>query len=241
VYFYAKLSKDRLAPVARSAGSVAVLGDAVRALAAGPSPSEQAGGLTTQFPLGVGVHEVEIKQGVASIELTSHAAGPTGLTNAALAQLVFTATQFPTVNAVEVDLDGRHAVAPNRPGTGEDPAADPTLSRADFEEWSPAVLLETPVMGASIHTPARMRGTANTYEATFRIEIADSDGRIVASQIVMATSGSGTRGTFDVTVPYAATRSGSGEIITSTESAKDGSRIIISETPVIVERTDALP
>lgn len=234
VYFYATLSKDRLAPVPRPAGSPAVLGDALHALSAGPSQSEQAAGVTTQFPRGVGVREIEIKHGVATIELTSHATGLTGLTDAALAQLVFTATQFPTVKTVEVELDGHHAVAPHRPATGTGGDDHEALSRADFEEWSPAVLLEAPVMGTTIHNPARIRGTANTYEATFRIQITDADGRIIASQTVMATSGSGTRGTFDVTIPYAASRNGSGEIVTSVESAKDGSRIVISETPVAI-------
>jgi hypothetical protein len=108
------------------------------------------------------------------------------------------------------------------------------LSRADFEDWSPAVLIESPVFGTTINSPVRIHGTANTFEAVFRIELTDWDGRIVASRIVMATSGSGTRGTFDVTIPYATAKSGSGEIIASFDSPKDGSRIVVSETPVIV-------
>lgn len=219
VYFFSKLSKDRLAPVVRPAGSQTVLADALRALSVGPNQSEQVVGITTQFPRDVEVHDIDLHDGVATIELDGdHAAEHAELPDAALAQVVFTATQFPTVHAVKVEGDGHHQV----------------LTRNDFENWSPQVLVEAPVMGATIHSPVRIVGTANTYEAHLRIEITDWDGRIVASQAVMATSGSGTRGTFDVTIPYTTARSGSGEIVTSVQSAKDGSRIVISEIPVTV-------
>ena len=233
VYFFGTLAKGRLTPTARPAGSVAVLADAMRALSGGPNQSERATGITTQIPAGIEVHEVDLEHGVATIELRS-ATTPPALSNAALAQVVFTATQFPTVAAVKVDVDGQHAVAPHRSAPAASHGDDNLLTRADFEDWSPAVLVESPLLDSTIHSPVRIHGTANTFEATFRIEIADWDGRIVASQIVMATSGSGMRGTFDVTIRYATQQSGTGEIITSVESAKDGSRIVISETPVTV-------
>lgn len=147
-----------------------------------------------------------------------------------MAQLVFTATQFPTVDGVRLLLDG-HTVTPTRP---VDALAQRALTRTDFEDSSPAVLVESPLLGDTVSSPVRVFGSANTFEAVFQIEITDWDGRIVATQRVMATSGTGTRGTFDVTVPYRVTRSGSGELITSVFSAKDGSRIVISETPLQV-------
>jgi hypothetical protein len=235
VYYFSKLSKDRLAPAARPIGSVRVLADALRALSGGPSETEKAAGFTTQLPTSIDVREVDLKDGIATIELESvRATDHIGLPDAALAQVVFTATQFPTVRAVKVETDGRHAVAPHQSPFHEPSNSDALLNRTDFEEWSPAVLVESPVFGATISSPVWIHGTANTFEAVFRIELTDGDGRIIASRIVMATSGSGTRGTFDVTIPYATTSSGSGEIIASVDSAKDGSRIVVSETPVIV-------
>lgn len=235
VYFFSRLSKDHLAPAARPIGSAAVLADALRALSAGPNQEEKAAGFTTQMPIGINVRKVDLKNGIATIELESARADEnTGLPDAALAQVVFTATQFPTVRAVKVEADGQHAVAPHQSPSHEPSSGDALLSRADFEDWSPAVLIESPVFGTTINSPVRIHGTANTFEAVFRIELTDWDGRIVASRIVMATSGSGTRGTFDVTIPYATAKSGSGEIIASFDSPKDGSRIVVSETPVIV-------
>ena len=234
VYFLGTLAKGRLTPTARPAGSVAVLADAMRALSVGPNQAERAAGVTTQIPAGIDVHDVDLEHGIATIELRLPGTATPGLSNAALAQVVFTATQYPTVRVVKVDVEGRHAVAPHRSAPAASHGDDSLLTRADFEDWSPAVLIESPLLGTTIHSPVRIQGTANTFEATFRIEITDWDGRIVASQIVMATSGSGTRGTFDVTIPYTTQQSGSGEIITSVESAKDGSRILISETPLTV-------
>jgi hypothetical protein len=43
----------------------------------------------------------------------------------------------------------------------------------------------------------RIRGTANTYEAMFTVQLFDEDGQKLAEKPVMATSGSGERGTFD--------------------------------------------
>lgn len=234
VYFFGRLAKDHLTPTARPAGSTAVLADALRALATGPNQAEQAAGITTQLPAGITVHEVDLEHGIATIALRSANTAIPGFSNAALAQVVFTATQYSTVRAVKVDIDGQHAIAPHPSATAASHGDDSVLTRADFEDWSPAVLVESPVFGTTIHSPVRIHGTANTFEAMFRIEITDWDGRIVASQTVMATSGSGTRGTFDVTIPYTTQQSGSGEIITSFDSPKDGSRIIVSETPLTV-------
>jgi len=50
--------------------------------------------------------------------------------------------------------------------------------------------------------PIRVGGTANTFEGTFLIAPLDGSGLLLAPpRNVNATSGSGTRGTFDVSVP----------------------------------------
>lgn len=71
--------------------------------------------------------------------------------------------------------------------------------------------------------------------AAGRLELTDWDGRIVAQKQVMATSGSGTRGTFDVSMFYTVDRAGNGALIVFEESAKDGSRINLEEIPLRVE------
>ena len=130
----------------------------------------------------------------------------------ALAQTVYTLTQFAPSRPVLVN--GRR------------------YTRADFEEFTPAILVESPLPEQTVARPLRVTGTANTFEATFEYELVDSAGKIVAKHFVTATSGSGTRGTFDVTVPYPAGHAGLGKLVVYESSAKDGSRVHVVEIPL---------
>ncbi|MBA3333030.1 MAG: hypothetical protein H0U30_03485 [Actinobacteria bacterium] len=51
-----------------------------------------------------------------------------------------------------------------------------------------------------------------------------------------ATSGTGTRGTFEFTVPFEVPFDGVGELIVFESSAKDGSRINLVEIPLRMTR-----
>ena len=48
----------------------------------------------------------------------------------------------------------------------------------------------------------------------------------------MASSGTGTRGTFDVTVPFSVDKAGLGALIVFSDSPKDGSNINVVEIPL---------
>ncbi len=135
------------------------------------------------------------------------------LPEAGLAQLVYTMTQFPTVDSAEVD--------------------GVNYTRADFEDFTPAILVESPLAFEEVTSPLRGTGTANTFEATFNYELTDTDGKIVDEDFVTATSGTGTRGTFDfTTAPFTVPFDGVGELIVFELSAKDGSRINLVEIPL---------
>jgi hypothetical protein len=137
---------------------------------------------------------------------------------AALAQLTYTLTQ-PELFGPVADVDGRE------------------LTRADFEDETPAILVESPLAFESVESPLQATGTANTFEANFEYELADTDGKVVDSHFVTATSGTGTRGTFDFTTkPYGVPFDGVGALIVFERSAKDGSRINLVEIPVRMTR-----
>ena len=106
-----------------------------------------------------------------------------------------------------------------------------SYTRADFEDLTPAILVESPLPFASVSSPLRVWGTANTFEATFEYDVVDGAGKVVANHFVTATSGSGTRGTYDVTIRFSA-RAGSGKLVVYELSAKDGSRIHQVEIPL---------
>jgi hypothetical protein len=106
-----------------------------------------------------------------------------------------------------------------------------SYTRADFEDLTPAILVESPLPFASVSSPLRVWGTANTFEATFEYELLDSAGMALAKHFVTATSGSGTRGTYDVTIHFASPDR-KGRLVVYELSAADGSRIHQVEIPL---------
>jgi hypothetical protein len=141
--------------------------------------------------------------------------GAPALARQALAQVVFTLTQFPTVKAVEID--GKR------------------YTRADFEDETPSIAVEWPLPFQHVTSPLHVTGTANTFEATFEYELLDPGGKVLAQHFVTATSGSGTRGTFDVTISFEAPK-GLGKLVVFERSAADGSRIHQGEIPLTLAR-----
>jgi hypothetical protein len=198
-------------PVARELPATGTEGAALDELFAGPTEHEQADlDATTAIPEPSDAAErnkLAIRGGVATYS------PPRPLTRLGLAQVVYTLTQFATVKRVEID--GK------------------TYTRADFEDQTPGILVESPLPFADVSSPIRATGTANTFEATFNYELTDTDGEIVDENFVTATSGTGTRGTFDFTtknftVPF----SGIGSLVVFERSAEDGSRTKLVEIPL---------
>jgi germination protein M len=202
------LRAGKLQPVLRTVPKTqAVAAAALEALGEGPSEAE-----VRDLKLSSAVHGVlegvAISAGVAQI--------PAGFDGSGRGQVVYTLTQFPTVKAVE--LEGKR------------------YTRADFEDETPTILVESPLPFQKVTNPLRATGTANTFEATFEYELTDPDGKIIATHFVTATSGTGTRGTFDFSVPFTVDRAGLGELIVYERSAKDGSRIHLVEIPIRLPR-----
>jgi hypothetical protein len=127
------------------------------------------------------------------------------------AEEVYTLSQFDPKKPV--DVDGK------------------SYTRADFEELTPPILVESPLPFASVTSPLRVWGTANTFEATFEYELLDGTGKVLSHHFVTATSGSGTRGTYDFTIRYG-TPAGAGKLVVYEVSAADGSRIHQVEIPL---------
>jgi hypothetical protein len=134
------------------------------------------------------------------------------LSEPARAQVVYTLTQFPLIQAVIV--------------------GDRTYRRADLEGYTPAILVESPLSFDEVSSPVHAFGTANTFEATFSYELAGPDGEIVDEDFVTATSGTGTRGTFELFADFEIDSEGDGALVVFERSAKDGSRINVAEIPL---------
>jgi spore germination protein GerM len=219
---------------ARTAETDAVLAEALRALLDGPTDFEREIGLTSAIPEGTRLLGVELVDGVARVDLSAEIGSGGGSLSmqARVAQLVHTATQFDTVDSVRMLVDGEEVESIG----GEGLMVDQPLGRADLEESGivPAVLLEHPRPGDEIASPVRLTGSANVFEAVFQIEVVDGEGLIVAEERVMPSAGTGTRGTFEVSVDVEPWRPGLGAIVASIRSPRDGAREVVAEVPVRV-------
>jgi germination protein M len=179
---------------------------AVEQLLVGPAAADRSAGLTTAIPAGTRLETLSIDEGVAHVELSR----PLG--EAATAQVVYTLTQFPPVRRVEIEGE-QHL-------------------RSDFEAETPPIFAELPAPGDEVSSPLRISGTANTFEATFQVEVLDARDRVIGKRFVTATSGSGTRGTFLAQVPFHADEKGPGKVLLYELSAEDGTRIHEIEIPI---------
>jgi germination protein M len=130
------------------------------------------------------------------------------LSPAALAQVVYTLTQFPTVKSV----NGK--------------------TRKAVEPLVPAILVESPTAESTVSSPVRVTGNANTFEATFEYDLEDENGKVLHHDFVTATSGSGERGTFDFTVPFHVTKEQDGALVVYESSAENGSHINVRRIPL---------
>jgi hypothetical protein len=110
-----------------------------------------------------------------------------------------------------------------------------SYSRSDFEDETPAILVESPLPFQAVTAPLRVTGTANTFEATFEYDLLDPEGKSLSHDFVTATSGSGTRGTFDFTIPFEAPN-GLGKLVVYERSAADGSKTHVVEIPLTLAR-----
>jgi hypothetical protein len=226
---------EKMQPAARAlpAGTTAVLKGALEVLLAGPTAAEKAGGLVTVVPAGTKLRGVTLSGHVAIIDLSAAFAsggGSLSMTDR-LAQVVYTATQFPGVTAVTLKLDGKTIKALG----GEGIIVDHPRTRASCEGETPAILIDRPAWGGTLKAGGSVGGTANVFEAVFQIQVRDSSGALVFHKTVHATSGTGTRGTWTVTPALSGAKPGVGSIRVYESSAKDGSPINVVKIPVLIE------
>lgn len=205
---------------------------AMHELLKGPTQLESDAGLTTAIPSGTTLLGVELDDAakLATVDLSS-AFAPNGqeVDVASLAQVVFTLTQFPQIERVAISVEG----APLPLHDADGIALSGPAARTDYDHLTPLIFLESPAPGDTITSPVRLWGTANTFEATFIAEVQDVAGTVLTSQVVIATSGNGVRGTFDLTLSFDPKNAESGQVVVYEISARDGAH----ENEVVVPVT----
>jgi germination protein M len=195
---------------------------ATNALLVGPTSKEKGIGMATAIPSGTTLRGLTISGGVATVDLSGAFAsgGGTLSMTGRLAQVVYTLTQFPTVSkGVVFKVDGKTVTVFG----GEGIMLTHPQTRSDYESVTPPIFVDRPAAFGEVSGSAlKVSGTADVFEATFRAKLVDSNGSTLAQKTVMATSGSGTRGTFSFTLAIPAGVS-AGKLVVWDDSMKDGS------------------
>jgi hypothetical protein len=192
----------KVAPVRRSVPETKAVGAAALAqLLAGPSAEERSTGLGSAIPSGTSLGGLSISGGDAKLD------GVDGLDREALGQIVYTLTQFPTVRSVN------------------------GVTRADLEDVTPLILVESPLPGDTVSSPLHVRGTADTFEANVQLSVGDADGTLVDT-FTTATSGNGQRGSFDGVVEFTVRKPGSGTVLAYETNQDTGVREHVFRVPV---------
>lgn len=204
---------------------------AVTELLKGPTPSEASNGWGTAIPPGSQLLGIDIANGVATVDLSSEFESGGGSLSARmrLAQLVYTMTEFPTVQSVALEIDGQ----PVTTFSSEGIVIDGPMTRADFEDLMAPIIVETPVAGQRVTSPVRISGNANVFEATVSIEILVGD-ETAAATFVTATCGTGCRGTYSKNVRFQFPEETEALIRVFESSAQDGAPIHVVSVPVVL-------
>ena len=208
----------------------AVARAAMGALLGGPVQRPGAVTLSTSIPAGTSLLDLTIRNGIATVDLSRDFESDSGSASSRsrLAQVVYTLTQFTGVRSVLFQVEGRTVTTFGSEGV----VLDGPQARADFVDQLPSIFVDRPAFGAAIGNPSRVTGTADVFEATFLVSVIDGAGHVLADQQVMATCGSGCRGTFDATVSYRVSKAQWGTLRAYNRSAQDGSPESIRDYPV---------
>jgi spore germination protein GerM len=228
-----------LVPVLRSVRSTYAVGAAAMTqLLAGPVGSELSSSpaLYTGIPaatrfLGLDIQPADSLDGIAFVNLSSEFdAGGTSATLAQrYAQVVFTLTQFPTITGVIFEIDGEQTPAVITGGTVD---RSTPVNRDFYTDLLPPIWVDRPSWGGALPSGSQVSGTADVFEAQFRLMVLDADGRALTDMPVNATCGTGCRGDFSVKVAYQAAAAQWGTLRVFEPSAKDGSPVNVVDYPV---------
>ena len=203
---------------------------AVAAVLAGPNADESSAGLTSAVPVGTKVLGVNIAGGKATVDLSSQFTSGGGSLSMQLrtAQVVYTLTQFDGVRSVDFHIDGKAVSAIGGEGITAAGAA-----RKDFEGVTPTILVNSPAAGAKVAAKFTAKGLANTFEATVVWAVVGADGTQWATGHGQATAGSGTWGTYALSIDVG-THSGDATLKVFEEDAESGGERSAVEVPITV-------
>src|SRR6478672_4077032 len=176
-----------LVPVLREISKTKAVGAAaMEALIAGPNSDELGArpAMYTDIPDGTRFLGLTIDNGIATVNLSKEfeSGGGSASVLGRLAQVVYTLTQFPTVTSVRFQLDGE----PVTVFSGGGVVLTGPVGRDDYTDQLPAIFVDRPAWGGVLGNPAQLAGISDVFEAQFRFEILQGNGRVLFAGPAMA-------------------------------------------------------
>jgi hypothetical protein len=190
--------------------------------------------LGSNIPVGTELNGVTIAAGVATVDLSSQfeSGGGSASMLGRVAEVVFTLTQYSTVDEVLFELDG----TPIDTLGGEGVILEDYNTREEVLGQLPSVFVDMPSHGGNVANPLMMSGWTAADDGTFIVAIVDDDGLILVEQTVTAdgdeidTADGVTWTAFDVSVDYDVDAVQTGAVIVWVDD--DGVQTAVREYPV---------
>ncbi|HUG07657.1 MAG TPA: GerMN domain-containing protein [Acidimicrobiia bacterium] len=228
-FFFAGYPTDPgpwVVPVARAGGEGLEI--ALSSLLGGVSASDAEMGLSSEIPEGTRLLGVTVQGGVAAIDFSREFESGGGSLSVLgrVAQVVYTATRFDGVEAVEFLIEGTRIDVLS----GEGLIVDEPQTREGYRDLIPAILVEEPLWGATVDHQLTMSGLARTESGTISYTVLDADGLIVAEGEISTTPQEWSE--FRTVIQVSTTAgSGMGSIVVF-ELADDGSQRHVLQYPL---------
>jgi germination protein M len=194
-------------------GTRAVAGAALERLLAGPTET----GDSTAIPEGTRLLGINLENGVATVDLSSEfeSGGGSRSMFMRLAQVVYTVTQFDTVKSVRFRLDGADVDVFSSEGI----VLDKPLTRKNYEDLLPPIVVESPASGETVSSPFTVSGFANVFEANVTLRLLDASGQELVHTFTTATCGTGCVGTFEKALSFAVDGAQAGVLVVADDDA----------------------
>jgi len=195
----------------------AVATAALHALLDGPTDAERSSGVASAVPAGTRLLGLSIANGIATVDLTSEyqSGGGSLSMQTRLGQVVYTLTQFPTVQKVRFRLDGTPVAVFSNEGI----VLDHPVGRDDYANLLPPIVVQKPSPGTRVTSPVTVSGLANVFEANVTVEILGADGKVAGKTFTTASCGTGCRGTYSVAVSFKVAKEQQGTIVVHDDDA----------------------
>ncbi|HVR31468.1 MAG TPA: Gmad2 immunoglobulin-like domain-containing protein [Acidimicrobiia bacterium] len=189
-------------------------------------------GFDTAIPEGSSVDSLALDGTTAVVDLSDEFASGGGSFSvlARLAQLTFTLTRLDAVDDVLL-VEGSDPVTVF---SAEGVVLDGPMTREDFEDFVPGILVDFPAAGDTVPSTFVISGVAAAFEGVFQLEVLEGNTVVFAPEFASTGSGVGF-GSFEIEAPTDAAPGAHLTIRVWEFSAEDGSVISERFVPVTVE------